>query len=118
MAGKRLPLLATGLAGGLLSGLFGAGGGLAVVPLLGRPGLEARRAHATSLAVTLPLAAASGLFYLSLGAVEPGQALPYLPLGLAGAWLGGRLLPRLRAVWLHRMFGGVLLYAAGRLLLA
>ena len=83
MAGKRLPLLATGLAGGLLSGLFGAGGGLAVVPLLGRAGLEARRAHATSLAVTLPLAAASGLFYLSLGAVEPGQALPYLPLGLA-----------------------------------
>ena len=40
---------------------------LAVVPLLGRAGLEARRAHATSLAVTLPLMFRFG--------VEKGRAL-------------------------------------------
>ncbi len=114
----RMSLLLTGLAGGLLNGLFGAGGGMAIVPLLGRAGLETQRAHATSIAVTLPLSVASSLFYLSLGNVRLGEALPFLPLGLAGAWLGGRLLPHLQSVWLHRMFGVVVIYSALRLLLA
>ena len=54
----------TGAACGLLNGLFGAGGGMAAVPLLKAGGLPQKKAHATSLAVILPLAAVSAAFYL------------------------------------------------------
>lgn len=113
----QLKFILTGAAAGLLNGLFGAGGGMVVVPMLGKDGLPAERAHATSIAVILPLSIASSVLYLSLGHLNLGQALPYIPLGLAGAWLGGLLLPRIKTVWLHRIFGVVVLYSAVRLLL-
>ena len=91
---------------------------MVVVPMLGKDGLPAERAHATSIAVILPLSIASSLLYLSLGHMELSQALPYLPLGLVGAWLGGLLLPRIKTVWLHRVFGVIILYSAVRLLLS
>ena len=114
---KNLKFILTGAAAGLLNGLFGAGGGMVVVPMLGRDGLPAERAHATSIAIILPLSVVSSLCYLSMGRLDPVTAVKFLPLGLAGAWLGGVLLPKLKTVWLHRIFGVVVLYSAARLLL-
>ncbi|MDP9406077.1 MAG: TSUP family transporter, partial [Actinomycetota bacterium] len=51
--------LAMGLAAGVMSGLFGIGGGAVLVPLLVMAGLEQHRAHATSLAAII-LTAVSG----------------------------------------------------------
>lgn len=106
----------TGAAAGLLNGLFGAGGGMALVPMLYRDGLPAQKAHATSIAIILPLSLLSGIFYLSLGHLVVSDALPFLPLGLVGAAVGGWLLPKVQTVWLHRLFGVLALYAGGRLL--
>ncbi|MGH2711342.1 MAG: TSUP family transporter, partial [Actinomycetota bacterium] len=53
-----------GAAAGLLSGLFGVGGGIVLVPglvLFGR--MEQRRAHATSLAAIVPIALAAVIGY-------------------------------------------------------
>ena len=101
---------------GLLSGLFGAGGGIVAVPVLRRFGLTDNQACATALAVTLPLAVVSGFLYLQAGALSFGEALPYLPGGVIGAVVGAKLLPRLDAVWLRRIFGVMVLFLAGRLL--
>ncbi len=90
---------------------------MVVVPMLHYDGLPAQRAHATSIAVILPLSVTSGLLYLSKGYLQLSQALPYIPLGLAGALAGGWLLPRVKTVWLHRVFGVLVLYSAVRLLL-
>ena len=49
---------------GLLNGLFGSGGGMVAVPLLEHSGLEPAKAHATSIAVILPLTALSAGSYL------------------------------------------------------
>lgn len=50
-----------GLAAGFLSGLFGVGGGILIVPVLVLAlGMNQRLAHGTSLAAVLPIAA-SGL---------------------------------------------------------
>ncbi len=114
---KPMKFLLTGGVAGLLNGLFGAGGGMVVVPMLQRDGLPPERSHATSIAVILPLSAASSLLYLSMGNIRLAQALPYIPLGLAGAVFGGWLLPRVKTVWLHRIFGALVLYSAVRLLL-
>lgn len=114
---KLLKFLATGAAAGFLNGLFGAGGGMVVVPMLHRDGLPAQRAHATSIAVILPLSVASSLLYLSMGQLDLASAVQFIPLGLAGAALGGWLLPRIKTVWLHRIFGAIVLFSAVRLLL-
>lgn len=115
---KKIKFLLTGAAAGLLNGLFGAGGGMVVVPMLHKDGLTAQRSHATSIAVIAPLSLASGALYLLGGHLEIGDALPFLPLGLAGAALGGWLLPRIKTVWLHRIFGVLVLYSSVRLFLS
>mgnify|MGYP001362343818 CR=1 FL=1 len=113
---EKLKFFLTGAIAGLLNGLFGAGGGMVVVPMLGHWGLPADRAHATSIAVILPLSLLSSLLYFSMGYIRFANALPYLPLGLVGAMIGGKILPKIQSVWLHRIFGVLVLYSAIRLL--
>ena len=104
-----------GAAAGFLNGLFGAGGGVAVVPLLEWSGLESKKAHATSIAVILPLCVFSALFYLR-GITPPWQeALWYLPLGNVGAILGAKFLQKVDNRLLRRIFGGIILASAVRL---
>ena len=62
---KQIRFLLTGSAAGFLNGLFGAGGGMVVVPMLQRDGLPPERSHATSIAVILPLSIASSLLSVS-----------------------------------------------------
>lgn len=104
------------LTGGL-NGLFGSGGGMIAVPMLRWLGLSAEESHATSMAVIFPLAIASGLLYLRAGELVFSDAWPFLPGGLAGAVCGAWLLPKLKTVWLRRIFGAVILVSAVRLLL-
>ena len=107
----------TGAACGLLNGLFGAGGGMAAVPLLKAGGLPQKKAHATSLAVILPLAAVSAAFYLLDGALSFREAVPYLPGGFLGACAGALLMKRIPSGVLRRVFGALLLIGGVRLLL-
>lgn len=107
----------SGLLAGFFNGLLGAGGGMAVVPLFERSGLEPNRAHATSIAVIVPLCVLSAGLYLYDGSVRVTDMLPYLPAGLAGALVGAKLLPRIPAGLLRRAFGAFMLYAAFRLLM-
>ena len=115
--GKWTRAAVTGLGCGLLNGLFGAGGGMAAVPLLRAGGLRRREAHATSLAVMLPLAAVSAAVYLSQGAVSLAEAAPYLPGGFLGACAGALLMKRIPPGVLRRVFGALLIFAGARLLL-
>lgn len=114
---KKWYFLLLGLIAGVLNGLFGAGGGVVVVPMLEKAGIEPRKAHATSISIILPLSVLSGIFYLLGGHIDLGRALPYLPLGLVGALLGGWLLKRISNDLLRRVFGIVILISAVRLLL-
>ncbi|MFZ9817581.1 MAG: TSUP family transporter, partial [Ilumatobacteraceae bacterium] len=50
-------VIAVGIAAGLLSGVFGVGGGILIVPgLMWVASMEQRRARGTSLAAVLPIA--------------------------------------------------------------
>jgi uncharacterized membrane protein YfcA len=106
-----------GAAAGLLNGLFGAGGGMVAVPMLKALGVPQEACHATSLAIILPLAVASGLLYLNAGSFAIAETLKYLPGGVAGALFGAWLLPRLNTDILRRIFGCLMLLAAVRLFL-
>ena len=107
-------VLALGLLAGLLSGLFGIGGGLIIVPALSvLLGLEFHEAAGTSLAaLLLPVGGLGAYAYWRQGHVN----LPYaglLALGLfVGAFLGAMLSRHIQTQALERSFG-VLLIAVG-----
>ena len=80
----------TGVGGGLVNGLFGGGGGMAVVPLLTRwCGLEEKKAFATCVAIIFPFCVLSAAIYLFRTGFDLLTALPYLAGGLAGGLVGG-----------------------------
>lgn len=89
----RLSLLVVGLGAGFLSGVFGVGGGILVVPgLMVFVKMEQRRAHGTSLAAVLPISAASLVTYWLHDHVDWPVAL-WLTVGaLGGAYVGASLL--------------------------
>ena len=107
--------LAIGAAAGAVNGLFGAGGGAVLVPLLtGILRFPPRRAMATALAVMLPLSASSLIVYAAAGNVPFGAAWPYLIGGAAGGLAAGLLLRRAPATGLRRLFGALVLFSGVR----
>ena len=58
---KPWKLVLIGLAAGLLSGGFGVGGGIVLVPLRLAVQMDRHRAHATSLASIFPIAVAGAI---------------------------------------------------------
>jgi uncharacterized protein len=101
-----------------LSGLFGVGGGILIVPglvLLLR--MNQRVAHATSLAAIVPIAASAVAGYALEGSIDWPAAV-WLASGAAvGAVIGARALQRLSDRTLRQAFGGFLLLSALALLL-
>ena len=115
---ERTKFLIVGGLAGLANGLFGAGGGLFLVPLLaGWCTLDRRAAFATSVAVILPLSAVSAAGYWLHGALDLTAALPYLIGGAAGGLVAGRVFRRVKLVWLRRVFGLFILYGGVRAVL-
>jgi uncharacterized membrane protein YfcA len=113
---KKLKFTVAGFLAGILNGLLGAGGGMVLVPMLENAGIEPAKAHATSIAVIIPLCVLSVAVYLQGKSFAVADALIYIPAGLAGAFIGAKALPKIPAVILRRMFGAFMLYSAIRLL--
>ena len=97
----------TGALSGAANGFFGAGGGLFLVPLLiSWCGMEQKRAFAVSAVI-----------YRLKGGLPIAQAVPYLLGGAAGGVLAGKLFGRVKADWLRRAFGVLILYGGVRAVL-
>jgi uncharacterized membrane protein YfcA len=103
-----------GLLAGVLSGLFGIGGGIVIVPLLVLVvGLTTTQAAGTSLAaLLLPVGALGALEYWRGGYVDLGFAAVLAVGLLVGAYLGARLGISLPVEVVQRGFG-VLLVIVG-----
>ncbi|MCL2107587.1 MAG: sulfite exporter TauE/SafE family protein [Oscillospiraceae bacterium] len=102
---------------GVLNGLLGAGGGMLAVPLLKKLGLQQTNAHATSVAVILPLAAMSAAAYLWLDYFQLPDAAVYLLPGIAGALLGALLLAKIPGQWLRKIFACFMIWAGIRMIM-
>ena len=105
-----------GLVCGLLNGMFGSGGGVAAVPMLEGSGLEAKKSHATSVALIFVLSIATTISYLMGDKLDFQMAWQYVPYGTAGAVIGAVLLKRMPNSMLRRVFGVIILAAAVRIL--
>lgn len=100
-----LPLIVLGAATGLLSGLFGIGGGVLLVPMLVLIlNFPHRLAAGTSVAAILPAAVIGGIGYAVQGNVDWIAAV-CLAVGMViGTQIGAYLLSRMPTMFLRWMF--------------
>ena len=102
-------LVLVGVLGGLLSGLFGVGGGAVMVPLLiWLLGMNQRRAAATSLVAIVPTAIVGALTYGIGGHVAIVAGAVLAAGGIGGSLIGSRMLRRMPVGLLRWMFIGLL----------
>jgi uncharacterized protein len=107
-----------GVTGGLLSGFFGVGGGIVMVPLLiWLLRVDRHTAHATSLAAIFVIAVSGAVTYGLAGSVDLGLGLALGAGGVAGAYAGAQLMHRLSTSALRIAFAVVLLVTGIRMVL-
>lgn len=117
MSESYMGMIIAGAAAGAVTGLFGAGGGMVLIPLLTLlTDLKEEELFASSIAVILPLCTVS-LIYSAMEAPLPWQsALPYLMGSGAGGILAGKLAGKIPSAWLHRSLGVLILWGGIRYL--
>ncbi len=114
-----LGMLFVGAAAGTLSGMFGIGGGILVVPaLVYLAGLGQKTAQGTTLLMMLP---PIGLFaaweYLRRGEANVNAAIWICAGFLLGGFLGARLVADASPLLLRRGFGLLMLLAGLKMIL-
>ena len=109
--------LVIGLAAGVLSGLFGIGGGIVIVPaLLFFAKMNPSTATGTSLgALLLPVGALGAWAFYKNGHVEVRASLLIAAGLFFGAYAGARLNQTLSPVHLKRLFAVFLVFVAARM---
>ena len=106
-------LVAIGVAGGILSGLLGVGGGVIMVPLLVLwAGYRQRDAHAMSLGAIIPISVAGILTFGIAGHVRWPDAAALAVGAVVGARLGAGFLARIDERTLKIVFGCFLVAVA------
>ena len=107
--------LGLGLGAGMLSGVFGVGGGILFVPTLVLLGLGQVEASATSLLAIVPTAAVGAWRQHGYGNLRVRAALVVGAVSVVGAELGVQIATRIDESVLRRLFGVLLLGVAAQL---
>ncbi len=114
---KYTGLVLAGLAAGCINGLFGAGGGMVLVPLLGSlSDLKEEEIFPASIAIILPICLVSLWVTGSRGPLPWSQAMPYLFGSAAGGFLAAKWGRKIPVLWLHRILGVLILWGGVRYL--
>jgi hypothetical protein len=106
-----------GFTGGVFSGLFGIGGGIIIIPMLVLLGLPQLSAQGTTLALmVLPIGLLGAIEYYKNGHVEVAIALFVVAGFFIGTLLGAKSAMKIPTVWLKRIFGVIMIFAALRIM--
>ena len=113
-----LKFIIIGSLAGLANGLFGAGGGLFIVPLfIHWCKIEERNAFASSVAIILPISIVSAFIYFKHGYLNIITALPYIIGGALGGFISAHFFKNINMLWLRRIFAIFILYGGFRAIL-
>jgi uncharacterized protein len=109
-------IIVIAVTGGALSGFFGVGGGIVLVPLiLYFLGTNRRVAHATSLGAIIPLSMAGVIGFALSGRVDWVMGLTIGLGGLVGGSVGAYYMNRLSPRTLRLVFAVLLIVAGVRM---
>ena len=108
-------LMLIGLSAGILSGLFGIGGGVLIVPaLMYGLGFSQKLATGTSLAILLPpVGIAAVMEYYRHGAVNIKAAMVIAIMVVFGSWLGSKFSVGMDPATMKLLFGVFLILLGG-----
>ena len=113
---RKIWLTVAGGIAGLINGLFGAGGGMLLVPLLGKKaGISEQERFPSSVAIIAPICIVS-LLFAGKWQVSLWGVLPYLLGGALGGVFAGIWGKKIPSLWLHRILGGLILWGGIRYL--
>ena len=107
--------IALGLGAGVLSGMFGVGGGILFVPTLVLLGLGQVEASATSLLAIVPTAAVGAWRQRAYGNLRIRAALVVGVVSVLGAEVGVQIATRIDESLLRRLFGLLMVGVAAQL---
>lgn len=111
---KRWGLPLSGLCAGAVNGLFGAGGGMVLVPLLtAMSDLDETEIFPASISIILPICLVS-LSVNMVNGLPWSDALPYLIGGGIGGVCAGIRGKKIPVKWLHRVLGVLILWGGIR----
>lgn len=117
MLKKNGGLILAGALAGIVNGLFGAGGGMVLVPLLSLlTDVEDREIFPLSISIILPICLVTLTITALTGTTAWGQALPYLLGSVLGGLAAGVWGKKIPTVWLHRGLGILILWGGCRYL--
>ena len=110
-------LCIAGAAAGVANGLFGAGGGILLVPLLTvMTYLDEDAVFPTSVSVILPMSIVSLVIGSTGSGIPWRDGLPYILGSIAGGLLAGWTGNRIPVKWLHRILGILIIWGGIRYL--
>lgn len=109
---NKLKYKILGLVAGLFNGMFGAGGGKIVVPMLEKLGIDPKKAHATSIVIIGILSIFSLIGYSVSGHIDFQNTLGYIPTGIVGVFVGSWLLKKIEINFLRRIFGLIMIISS------
>lgn len=114
---QKIKISLAGLGAGIVNGLFGAGGGMVLVPLLtSLTDLNDREIFPASICMILPMCVVSLLFSPGWEDFSFLDALPYLLGSVFGGLAAGLWGKRIPTKWLHRLLGILILWGGLRYL--
>ncbi|MBQ8797791.1 MAG: sulfite exporter TauE/SafE family protein [Oscillospiraceae bacterium] len=114
---KYTGIAVAGICAGAVNGLFGAGGGMVLVPLLTwLSTLEDREIFPASVCIILPICVVSLLLTYPSANVSVSTIVQYMIASAAGGILAGIIGKKIPTAWLHKLLGVLILWGGVRYL--
>lgn len=114
---RSFRMVIAGAGAGLVAGLFGAGGGLVLVPLLTLlTDTPDDAVFSSSLSIILPICLTCIVVTAISVGISLGPALPYLLGSAVGGLCAGKWGNKIPVCWLHRGLGLLILWGGYRYL--
>ena len=111
---EKTGMILAGTAAGAVGGLFGAGGGMVLVPLLDHMTNLKNQVFAASVSIILPICLVSLATTTWATPLPIQQAWPYLIGSSIGGFAAGLIGKRIPTTWLHRLFGILIIWGGIR----
>ena len=107
-----------GILGGFVSGFFGAGGGLIILPAIIRIlKIDEYKARGTTLITILIAILVSSVFYTKYNYFDLSLSIKVAIGGIVGGFLGAKLVNKIPKFWLSLMFDIFLIWASINMIL-